>query len=450
MKNLNYETLPVLNQILSLEIDRIGNKGHGVTKKLYENGLKREEFLIYVPGCLKGERINARVIKIFKSIIHCEVLEFISKSKLRIKEDCKVFFKCGSCSFRHVTKSWINSWKKNNLFLNFNNSGINPKFLELSSSPPSSRRRGVFSLKITKNNVDIGFTGFFSNKIINIKDCKILHPLLLELIEEFKNIFTKILFSKDTSFSIKVNLLNEGADVLLILKKEGQLTFYQINHFISFCKNLKVVRISIKVNSMVDTIYVKGNCELTLSFIKKNKYLKITPPPGAFLQPTRHGEGEIIKNVLNAIGDSKKVADLFCGSGTLTLPIAVNSKVLGVDINEESIAMLKNNINSQLKSNQVKLVSANLLNYPISSVILKHYDAVVFNPPAKGAFLQVQEIAKSGVKKVIGVSCNISTFIRDAKALINEGYTIEWIKPIDQFPNTNHIELVAKFNLNHK
>ena len=86
--------------------------------------------------------------------------------------------------------------------------------------------------------------------------------------------------------------------------------------------------------------------------------------------------------------------------------------------------------------------------YPISSTNLKKFDAILFNPPAGGAYSQVKEIAKSKVKIIVGVSCNPTTFIRDAKVLIDSGYNIEWIKPIDQFPNTNHIELVAKFKLN--
>ena len=74
-------------------------------------------------------------------------------------------------------------------------------------------------------------------------------------------------------------------------------------------------------------------------------------------------------------------------------------------------------------------------------------DSIVINPPAKGAFKQVKEIIKSSVKIVVYVSCNINSFERDAILLLNNGYELEWLKPIDQFPNTNHLEIVSKFNM---
>ncbi len=146
-------------------------------------------------------------------------------------------------------------------------------------------------------------------------------------------------------------------------------------------------------------------------------------PTGAFLQPCESGADALRKLVTEHADGFARVADLFCGLGNFTF--ALNAD--GFDIVGTG-------------------VKRDLFKTPLTHGMLKHYDCVVMDPPRAGALAQCKILATSDVKRIIYVSCNPATFMRDMKILTGGGYNMTCLTPVDQFPGSSHWEAVAVFN----
>jgi 23S rRNA (uracil1939-C5)-methyltransferase len=169
----------------------------------------------------------------------------------------------------------------------------------------------------------------------------------------------------------------------------------------------------------------------------------VNPPPGAFVQAVGVAEAEMVRLVLAATTKAKRVADLFCGFGTFTFPLARRARVLAVDHEEVSIAALASAARRAQGLKPIETKVRDLVNMPLSAKELEGFDAVVFDPARPGAEEQAEELARSKVRTVVAVSCNPGTLARDVRALIDGGYTLERVTPIDQFLFSHHVEAVA-------
>jgi 23S rRNA (uracil1939-C5)-methyltransferase len=166
-------------------------------------------------------------------------------------------------------------------------------------------------------------------------------------------------------------------------------------------------------------------------------------PPGAFVQAAEAAELEIGRLVVGAIGRAKRVADLFCGIGTLTFPIARLSRVLAVDGDQAAIAALDAAARHAQGLKPIETKVRDLFREPLSPRELKDCDAAIFDPPRAGAKAQAERLAKSDVPVAVAVSCDPGTLARDVRLLVDGGYRIESVTPIDQFLFSAHVEVVA-------
>ena len=426
-----------VNTELELKVSHIDNKGNGVS---LTNNI---EFLI--PGALKDEIVLAKPIKTINKRVYCKLTKVKLPSDSRIKVDCNKFVICGGCDFRQVNDAWLKNWKLEKLLQKTKSLKIQKKILPITTSKKNSRRRATFSGYYQNGEFNLGFISKFQEKIIGLHECKILDEDLLHLYRYLKDNLTRSI-KKKINFKIQVNLVDNGSDIVFHLLKGSHKKIFKIDNLISDLISVKVLRVSFKEGKRIISLPLHGEVRNKLGILN-NKTIFTFPPPGGFLQPTKSGETEIIKYVLNGIKGSKRVADLFCGSGTLSIPISENAGMICVDSNIDALFGLKNGLKFYNKINKNEVFYQNLLRVPLSNEILKEMDSIVINPPAKGAIKQVNEIVKSDVKIIVYVSCNINSFVRDAIILLNNGYELEWLKPIDQFPNTNHLEIVAKFNM---
>jgi 23S rRNA (uracil1939-C5)-methyltransferase len=172
---------------------------------------------------------------------------------------------------------------------------------------------------------------------------------------------------------------------------------------------------------------------------------RVTLPPGSFLQATVAGEETLAELVSRHCGRARHIADLFCGVGPFALRLAAKSRLSAFDSDAGAIAALQKAVASTQGLKPVKAESRDLFRRPLVAEELRDFDAVVFDPPRQGAQAQAERLASSKVPVVIAVSCNVATFTRDARILIEGGYKIEGVTPIDQFRHTPHVELVARF-----
>jgi 23S rRNA (uracil1939-C5)-methyltransferase len=166
-------------------------------------------------------------------------------------------------------------------------------------------------------------------------------------------------------------------------------------------------------------------------------------PPRTFLQAAPAAESEMVRLVTAAVGSARRVADLFCGLGTFTFPLATTATVLAVDGERQAISALENAAKRTPGVKPIEAKVRDLFREPLSMKELERFDAVVLDPPRAGAAAQAAMLAKSRVGTIVAVSCNPATLARDTRILVDGGYSLERVTPIDQFLFSPHIEAVA-------
>jgi 23S rRNA (uracil1939-C5)-methyltransferase len=170
----------------------------------------------------------------------------------------------------------------------------------------------------------------------------------------------------------------------------------------------------------------------------------VAPPPGAFLQPTALGEETLARLTLDALKDAQRVVDLFSGIGTFALRLAEQAEVTAAESDADMLAALKkaaDGAGGALK--QVTTFRRDLLRTPLSSLEMKKFDGAVIDPPRSGARLQAEQIARAPIRKLAYVSCDPVSFARDIKILIEHGFSLTRVTPVDQFRWSPHTEIVG-------
>ena len=166
-------------------------------------------------------------------------------------------------------------------------------------------------------------------------------------------------------------------------------------------------------------------------------------PPGAFVQAVAAAEALMVETIIKALGRARNVADLFCGLGTFTLPMARKARVTAIDNAADAMAALADAVRHAQGLKPVESLRRDLFREPLSRNELNRFDAVVFDPPRAGAASQCEALARSKVACVVAVSCNPATMARDLRVLIDGGYELQSLLPIDQFLYSAHVEAVA-------
>jgi len=168
-------------------------------------------------------------------------------------------------------------------------------------------------------------------------------------------------------------------------------------------------------------------------------------PAGVFLQATREAEATMLAHVSEDLSKAKKVADLFSGCGAFSLPLAKAHAVSAYDSEADAITALGNALRATQGLKPALAERRDLFRRPLLKHELDAFDGVVIDPPRAGARSQVEQLATSRVQRIASVSCNPATFARDARILVDGGYQLKVVRPIDQFLWTPHIELTALF-----
>jgi 23S rRNA (uracil1939-C5)-methyltransferase len=171
----------------------------------------------------------------------------------------------------------------------------------------------------------------------------------------------------------------------------------------------------------------------------------VSLPPGAFLQAAADAEAAMATFATEAVAGAARIADLFCGVGAFSFRLAEVGSVYAADVSAPAIKALLAASGAVGGLKPIIAEARDLGRRPLLAMEMKKLDAVVFDPPRAGAVEQAHEIARSGVRAAVGVSCNPATFARDARILIDAGFRLESAKPVDQFLWSPHVELVGVF-----
>lgn len=393
-------------------IEGIDNSGAGITSE----GIK-------LPGTLPGEQIS----------INNNILKIIKPAETRVTPVCSHYKNCGGCTIQHAKASFIKEWKFNIIESSLAERGIKTNIRPIQTSESESRRRATFHGIKTKKNVIVGFFKKGSHELVSTEQCKLVDPRIISKYPLFREI-TKIGATRKSVINIVTTLTSSGLDLnvlngkILDVKTKGQISV--------LCETFKIARITWNGDLLSQF------SPPTIIFDK----LVVTIEPETFLQATEQGQEALIKNVLDSVKGASNVVDLFSGCGTFSLPIAKYAKILAVDKSENMLSVIKNAWRKNHGLKEIVCRAQDLFKNPILKDELKLFDTVIIDPPRSGAEVQINEIATSSITRVSSVSCNPKTFSRDARVLIDSGFALDWVQPIDQFLWSSHIEIVSQFS----
>ena len=168
-------------------------------------------------------------------------------------------------------------------------------------------------------------------------------------------------------------------------------------------------------------------------------------PPGGFLQATEAGEALLAAFAERALAGAKKVADLFCGAGAFALRLARAHEVFAADSDPAAVAALTGAAATTPGLRKLNAETRDLFRRPLRADELAAFDAALIDPPRAGALDQARALAASALPLVVSISCNPATFARDARILIDGGFQMESVTPLDQFRFSAHVEIAAVF-----
>jgi len=432
--------------LISLDITDVGYKGEGIAKLITELNFEEKDYNFFVPFALPNEKIIAKPTQIFSKNVRAELVEIIKPSPERVNPQCEHFFKCGGCMLQHWRFEHYNNWKMNRVTSSIHQISSNTIIKKMVSSSQNSRRHAKFTAKRNKSKLIIGFYEHKSHFVTEITECLILEKSLIRLIQDLRKPLEEIIKIGDI-IHIHANLLDNGID--LLIDGLADVSFKKFSELNKKLIENKVIRVHRRLNNKIlDLIYITDRISLSNNVFSSVIY----PPPGGFLQATVSGENTIIKCVMDALENYNKktyICELFCGSGTITLPLLLqNFRINAFELNTESLHSIDLASKGKPFNNNIKTYTRNLKSKPLTVKELENYGAIIIDPPRSGAHTQFLNIAKSKVPLVISVSCDINTFVRDSKILIENNYNLKWVQPIDQFLYSPHIEVVGFFELN--
>lgn len=403
--------------MMEYTIQRLGHHGDGIADgPLYAPLTLPDEV---VTGQLDGDVLND--------------VRIIAPSDHRVKAPCRHFKSCGGCQLQHASDQFVADWKVNVVKNALNSHGLETDIGPIITSPTQSRRRATFAAKRTKSGSMAGFYRRASDIIIEVPNCILLDTDVLSGRSVAEDL-ARLGASRKAALAVLVTASSAGLDILVRNGKPLDQTLFQ--QLASLAEDHKLARLT------WDDEVIATRLPPAHRFGAAN----VVPPPGAFLQATQHGETALTELVLRATKGARNVVDLFAGCGTFSLPLAQNASVHAVEGDKAMVRALDQGWRNSKGLKPLKTEVRDLFRRPLLPDELAKAEAIVLDPPRAGAEAQVAEIVKTATPQIAFVSCNPVTFARDAAVLVAAGYRLDWLRVVDQFRWSAHIELVASLS----
>jgi 23S rRNA (uracil1939-C5)-methyltransferase len=406
-----------------LVIARLGSRGDGIADTAAGT--------LYVPYALPGETAEVEPWPGHADRRHLIKVDIASPD--RIAPICPHFGVCGGCALQHLTTARYRDWKRALVVAALTRAGLDAPVDDLIDAHGEGRRRAVFHARVSAHDViEVGFAAQKAHHVVAIDRCPILAPGLSGAIEAAWAI-AEVLAAARKPLDIQVTATDGGLDV--DVRGSGPLTAAAMTALARVADRRNLARLTrhgeIVAQRVLPTVGI-GRAQVVL-------------PPGAFLQATAVGEANLARLVETYCAGAGTVADLFCGVGPFGLRLAERARVTAADNDADAILALRRAAAGAKGLKPFAAQVRDLFRSPLVPTELKQFDAVVFDPPRQGAEAQARELAASIVPVVVAVSCNPTTFARDARILLDGGYRLARVTPVDQFLYSAHVEVVACF-----
>lgn len=399
----------------TLTIERLGAQADGIADV--------DGKPVYVPFALPGESWR---------ISQGHQPERLTSSPHRTIPPCQHFGTCGGCAAQHMSDDFYNEWKKDVVAQAFAHRGLQVDVAPLQRVAMHSRRRAYFGVsRDPDGHVSLGFREEGQHRLVDLSDCLILDAQITAALPALRELAQAILpFGEGAR--LLVTRLDHGLDVSFETQRKP-LPVDTLQRVAALARAARVVRLSIGG----EIVASEAPPTLTIGGVT------IAPPPGVFLQAVPEAEQRMTDIMTAAVGKAKTVADLFSGVGTFTFALGRTARVTAVDGDKRAIATLVAAAKAAKGIKPITAITRDLFREPLTQRELAGFDAVVYDPPRAGAEAQSVRLAKSTVPIVVAVSCAPATLARDVRVLVDGGYKLKSVTPIDQFAYTPHIEAVA-------
>lgn len=401
----------------TIEIERLGAQGDGVSA----SG-------VFAPLTLPGETARGAVER-----GRMAAPEIVSRSPDRASPPCPHFGACGGCALQHASDAYLAGWKRDLIAAALAARGLTGvEMRETVTSPPRSRRRAAFAARRTKKTVVAGFHRRASDGIVALDACEVLRPELFAALPAIRDA-ARLGAPRKGAIRAVASVSEGGVD--LSIEEAKALDGPGLAEAAGLAERHDLARLTWNGETVA----------LRRPPAQRFGAALVSPPPGGFLQATREGEAALLSAVREAVGGARRIVDLFAGCGTFSLPLADGAEVTAVEGEAALTAALLAGWRDAQGLKQVRTETRDLFRRPLLAREMDAFDAAVIDPPRAGASAQTAELAKGGPPRIAAISCNPASFARDARMLVDGGYRLEWVLPVDQFRWSPHVELAALF-----
>ena len=390
-------------------ITRIAAKGDGVTA----DGR-------HVPGAVTGDTI-ADDGSVLRGPHH-------------IAPVCPHFGPCGACQLQHADETALEQFVRERVVYAAESQELSiGELLQSHLSPPHSRRRATLHGLRTAKGAVLGFREARSNRVVDLKQCHVLQADLAALIAPLRALIAQ--HGGRGSCDIMLAKVDQGVDCSL--RNFAMEGLEATEAVLDFARDHKLARVSVDMGYGAEAVWEPEPVTITVSGVP------VAYPADAFLQATPDAEAVMLQDAQTFLDGAQSVADLFAGLGTFAFALARDRAVLAIEAARDAhLASLASARRSGLK---LEAQHRDLFRNPLQSDELAMFDAVLLDPPRAGAKEQIAAIAQSDLQRVVYVSCNPSSWARDAATLSKAGFKLVKLRPIGQFRWSTHVELTSLF-----
>jgi 23S rRNA (uracil1939-C5)-methyltransferase len=415
-----------------IAIERIGGQGDGI-------GLL-EGRPVYVPATVPGDRLSVRIVTEKGDGLAGEAIELLAPGPTRVEPPCPHFGRCGGCALQQLRDDAYAEWKSRLLFEALARRGLQGVELRpLARVAPGLRRRVRFAVGTRGKGLALGFNMRDSHAIADIEHCLLLVPALDRLIGPLRSGLEGLL-APGGHAALEATATETGVD-LLIEQAGAEPSAAIRTRLAELAERLDLARVSWgRPGESPEPIALRRAPLVTFGGVP------VALPPGAFLQPSREGEALLLAEAQDALKGASQIADLFAGCGSFSLALAQAAKIHAVEGDKAATEALQAAVRRANLGHRITVERRDLDRAALQPIELKQFDALLFDPPRSGAKAQAESLARSDLNLVVAVSCSPASFARDARILVDGGYRLDWARPVDQFPWSPHLEIVARFS----
>lgn len=355
-----------------------------------------------------------------------------------VEPPCRHFRTCGGCQLQHADEEVLADFVRGRVANAASGQGLEiGEVLPVHLSPPEARRRATLHGLKVQGGAVLGFREGGSHKLVDLAHCPVLRPELATLIEALRAFIAA--HGPRANIDIALSLADRGVDAALThFPLEGLAA---TEAALDFARNHGLARLTVDQGYGPETVWEPEPLTVSLSG------MPVAMPAGAFLQATADAEERMIADAREWLGEARIVTDLFAGLGTFAFALAqagpAGRKVLAAEADQAAHLACK--AAAGRTGGRVMAIHRDLFRNPLQPAELNRFDAALLDPPRAGAKSQVETIAQSTLKRVVYVSCNPSSWARDAATLAAEGFGLSKVRPVGQFRWSTHVELVSLF-----